>query len=870
MRLPALSNFVLLPHLLNGFRWFIPGTLLFFYSWWGYRRFFPPYVFSIQATAFTVLCLWAVWKLTRREGLPRSPLTWPLLALLGSTSLSTCFSVDPRRSFDGLLTTLVLVLGFFLVCDMLLAGWKAQTFVSMLLWLATLLIGVGLWTQGTYYWEQWQAHPASYPPFLLEHRLFGVVDHPNFLAGSLNLVFPFAVLRLAQSRTRMARAGWALWLGGFVLVLFWTRSRGGWVAASAATTFLVGWLLVWRGGVPWRTGWRTWLRQTAPVWGTTLAYVGLFLLLLRGPDLLTALQGTSDADTVASGPAFTLSSGRSLQAAGGSRLLFWSVAWDEFTAHPLTGSGPLTYARAFVRKVSSVRFWSPSYAHSLYVETLGSLGLPGVGALAWLILAGSITFARALWRSLLWRWFRSWFRSDRAPADTASCSPHPRGEEDEPQALLTLVGVCAALSGFLVHSLVDMIGKMPTNDLVVVVLAACGVSAAGALRGGPRGVSRWTAAVLVAPALLVVVLLRHGAGQQAMFDGMVQALQGDWPAAAHQMDRAVAADPWFAFYYGQRGYAYSVLAAPVGAEGDSTALARALESYAVSLQVEPDYVPNLLNAAALLDQAGRVQEAEALLKRAAALPHARYWALPSLLLGSRSAAQGRPDEAEALFQRAFASEPYAPDMAACRRSLACRTAARPLSPTLTLHEEVQVLLAQGEAGQALDLLDTHTSLSTSDPLVWYDRAEVHLSLGQYGEARYALDTADTLRSAHQAFATTDAHAALLHAALLLAEGEDRMGQAIAILEHAVRPHLALEGYGYGAFHRIGLPGLLQPRLALLQQTRDDLRVYTLLARLYEEQGRMEEAARAQRRAQILEPLLHLHPTEHEGGDWQAP
>ncbi|NJN66968.1 MAG: hypothetical protein HC884_09795 [Chloroflexaceae bacterium] len=846
MRLPGTSRFVLLPHLLNIFCWFIPGTLLFFYAWWGYRRFFPPYVFPIQATAFVVLCSWAVWKLARREGLPRSPLTWPLLALLASTTLSTYFSVDPRRSFDGLLTTLVMVLGFFLVCDLLLAGWKAQTFVTMLLWLATLLMGVGLWTQAAYYWEQWQAHTTSYPPLLLEHRLFGVVDHPNFLAGSLNLVFPFAVLRLAWTRSATARAGWALWLGGFVLVLFWTRSRGGWVAASAAAAFLVAWLLVQRGGLPWRTGLHLWLRQTGPVWGTTLAYAGLFLLLLGGPDLLATFQGSLEDGRDTAGPTFTLSSGGSLQSASSSRRLFWSVAWDEFVAHPLTGSGPLTYARAFVRRVSSVRFWSPSYAHSLYVETLGSLGIPGVVALLWLILAGFVAFARSLWRTAPWHRHGHWSNHDRtAPLTT------PGGQEDEHQAIL--VGVCAALTGFLVHSLVDIIGKMPANDLVVVVLAALGVGTAGALRQGPRGLPRWIGTVLIVPALLLVVLLRHGAGQQAMFDGVIAALRGDWPAAAHQMDRAVAADPAFAFSYGQRGYAYSVLAAPVGAEGSPEALARALESYAVSLQVEPDYVPNLLNAAALLEQAGMAQQAEHLLERALALPHAKYWALPALLLGNRYADQGRTDEANALFHRAFASEPYAPDMAACRRSLPCRHAAQPISPTLTLHEEVRMLLSQDKPTQALDLLNTYAPLSTSDPLAWFDRAEVHLALGQHQEARYALDTADALRSAHQTFATTEAHAALLRAEFWLAEGQP--GLALAVLERAARPQLSLEGYGYGAFHRIGLPGLLHPRLDLLQRTADDLRVYTLLARLSEEQGKRDQAAWARTQAQALAPLL---------------
>jgi O-antigen ligase/tetratricopeptide (TPR) repeat protein len=793
-------------------------------------------ILYVQVAMVLVLTFWGVWKLARRERLIHSPLALPIVALLGATVLATAFSIDSRQSFNGLLITLTIVLFFFLFCD-LLAGrktWSPDTLIGVLLWPTTIMLCLGMWKIATHYWQVWQTQTGGYPVVLFDYRLFRMLYHPNLLAAILNLALPFAIIRLARARSGWSRAGWALWLLAYDMVLFFTRSRGGWVAASAAITLTIIWLL-FPHGLPHRVGVRSWLQRTWPVLIATLLYVGLFLLLLHGPDLWSQLIPSEDEPVQSS---FSTNSAETIVSTLQShRMVLWRLAWEQFLEHPLTGSGPRTFGYAYVRELHSVRFWISGHAHSLFFEILGTQGAVSVLASGWVVLSGFVVFVRGLWPGT----------RDQGPGD--------RGQGITLNSDLLLC-VCAALASYLVHSLVEVIGNLPGNDVLVVMLVAIGLSAAGALRREERPMSRWTMGVLLVVPVLAFVLIRYEMGRAALQQAIDHTIQGNWTAGAQAMDEAVAADPKFVFYYGQRGYAYSVLAAPVGGPEDESALRRALQSYARSLQIEPPYMPNLLNTAALLEQAGSPQQAEQVLERAVALPQAHYWALPHLLLADRYAEQGRTEAAEALFMKAFASELHAPEMAACQRSAACRAAAvraaPEASPTQQAHRQARALLEEGKPAQALAVLET-IPLSSVEPLPWFDRANAHLALGQMDRARYALRVGDTMWKSNQYTSSTAAYAALSRAALLLAEGERE--QATRALERGVLTHMLADGYSHAIFDHMRLPGKLQPRLDMLQHTADDLAIYRLLVQLYTEQGTHERAIWAQTHASKLAALL---------------
>ncbi len=823
-------------NLLTFVSWLVPSIMLFFFAWLDYRRALPPITFSIQVVVLLFFCGWGIWKvMLQRHCLPRSPLTWPLLVLLASTTIATFFSIDPRRSFDGLLITLALVLLFFVVGDMLLAGYNPQTFVTMMLSMTTLALVLGVWLTGMHYWSWWLMRVPEYPLFPLKYRLFDVIDHPNLLAAMLTITLPFAIMRLAQAQKKAARSFWSLWLVAFVVVLFFTRSRGGWLATSVVTCISICWLFFERGGLPWKTGLRAWVHSTWRIGTTTLFYVGLFVLLLMCDEMFAISTFTTNAGT-------SVGSGLS------QRMRLWGVAWDVFLAHLLTGSGPLTYGYAFVQTLESVRYWVTYHPHSLFFAYLYAQGVMGVVALAWVFVAGAVAYVRGF-----------------VVGETCCLSKtvHARSLQDPRhdahtcanQALLPCA--CAALSGYLVHGLVEVPGDVPTNDVLLIVVAGLGLHASGALRHATINLSRWAGVVFVVPLMVGAILFQYHTAQAAMLTGTLQALDGDWHAATQAVDEAVAHDPSFVFYYGQRGYAYGRLALPLTGEGDPSALANALASYRVALAEEPPYIPHMLNVAALLEQAGFSQQAERVVAEAVDQPQSIHWALPALLLADRYAQQGNHTESLQLFAVAFDNEPHAPEMAACRRSVGCRAATLhiPVEPdTIQLvHQEVAMLLQQGNPQEALVVL-RRIPLGETNPIPWLDRAQAHLDLGQLRHAKYALRVASILHN-NRLESDAGTYVARMRAAVRLKEGQPQ--EAIAALELVVRPNFTQEVYGYGMFRSVDFPGVLLLHLEMLQRTSEDLAVYHQLEHLYAAEGRLDDAAWAREQADVLARLLGL-------------
>jgi len=553
------------------------ALILWFYTHLGLWRRQPPLAAYIQMAILLALLAWWAWKALRRRGLPRSPVTWPLVALVGAAALATLTSIDPRVSFPGILEVLTPALAYFLFCDLLLAGWSAETFVDALLILAAMLMGQGLQITARWFGTWWQLRVPAYPTFPVSFRLFGVADHPNLLASLINLALPFAIVRLAQARRPAARALYALWLVAADVVLFCTRSRAAWATTAVVAALAVGWLLFERR--PQRLlDLAGWARRSWRVGLAAAAYLALFAALF-----------TLDARATYTG--FTTSGGSVSSLAG--RPVFWGVAWSNWLAHPLTGSGPLTYPYAYAGSVARVRFWIGPHAHNLFLNVLAEQGAIGLLALAWLLGAGA------------WALIRGWWKLAKSGDPAAS----------ERSVLLVCVGV-ALLGSCLVHAQAEIPPWLPANALLLVMLLAMGLQAAGALEPGCQGVSRWRALALIVPLALLVVAGVQTAAQAATVRASGLAMAGDWRAAARALDEAVALDPGLSFHQAQRGYAYGVLADPLTAGGDPAAPAQGVESYRRALEAWPEHVPNLVNAAWLLEQSGAGAEAESLLAAA--------------------------------------------------------------------------------------------------------------------------------------------------------------------------------------------------------------------------------------------------------------
>ena len=100
------------------------------------------------------------------------------------------------------------------------------------------------------------------------------------------------------------------------------------------------------------------------------------------------LGGSSQASGVAATPRLGPASDHLLSSGGHGRWQFWGAAVDEFETRPLTGRGPGSY-EAWWAQHGSISYFT-RHAHSLYLETLGELGVVGLALLVGFLVAGLV------------------------------------------------------------------------------------------------------------------------------------------------------------------------------------------------------------------------------------------------------------------------------------------------------------------------------------------------------------------------------------------------------------------------------------------------------------------------------------------------
>lgn len=203
----------------------------------------------------------------------------------------------------------------------------------------------------------------------------------------------------------------------------------------------------------------------------------------------------------------------------GTRYDIWRVALKGFAAHPVTGTGAGTYEFFWNRHQRNSEF--VRNAHSLWLENLEELGLPG-GLLIVAVAAACILVAvRARLQSR---------RGATAGAATAAT---------------------AAFFVYLLNASVDWMWQ----STAVTVLALAGVAAVGSRSGGGRPRVPWPvrgavallavgAAAVQVPGLLATTEIRRS---------QAAAATGNLGAALAWARDAVSAEPWAASGYMQRG-----------------------------------------------------------------------------------------------------------------------------------------------------------------------------------------------------------------------------------------------------------------------------------------------------------------------------
>lgn len=219
---------------------------------------------------------------------------------------------------------------------------------------------------------------------------------------------------------------------------------------------------------------------------------------------------TAPASTPADDPA------KRLLSFGGGRRLIWDSALEAFTSHPTLGLGAGTFEFWWNRR-GGVEYLRDS--HSLYLEELAELGVPGL-AFTLLLLAGLVApFARP---------------RGRFPAVDAG----------------TRAALAVALAGFMLHAAVDWMWEMTALGLLAV--AASGLAIAW--RSGPaRTWAPGARAAVAALAALICVLQLPGLVSTSLVRRSQSEVRAEhFGRALANANDAIASQPWSAVAYLQR------------------------------------------------------------------------------------------------------------------------------------------------------------------------------------------------------------------------------------------------------------------------------------------------------------------------------
>ncbi|HEX2088135.1 MAG TPA: O-antigen ligase family protein [Solirubrobacteraceae bacterium] len=216
-----------------------------------------------------------------------------------------------------------------------------------------------------------------------------------------------------------------------------------------------------------------------------------------------------------------------LTSGGGSgRWQFWDAALDQFAEHPLAGEGAGSYEAWWAQH--GTLDWFVRNAHSLWLETLGELGLVGLLLLGGALATGAVAGAARLRGGA------------RAPAD-------------EPRRI-ALAALLAVLAGFAAGAALDWVWQLPAVAAVALIALGLVVGPATA-RGVPAPAPATTfgrRALLVLGAWIAIcVLLVPFLASEELEASRGAAGEGDVAGALEHAASARALEPWAASPYTQ-------------------------------------------------------------------------------------------------------------------------------------------------------------------------------------------------------------------------------------------------------------------------------------------------------------------------------
>jgi len=345
----------------------------------------------------------------------KTPLDYPILALVCLTILSNVFSVHRPTSLLASLQLFSCIAVYYLTVHTVSSRSHIRQLVYLVLGISVFLALFGLVKSAGLnpfpWWDYTHHADVTY--------LSATFGNRNHLAGWMEMAISLVLgVMLFKERGRAKSISLALLLL-LITALVFSQSRGGWFGMLAA--FMCMSFLLYRSNRLITSRW-------AVIMVNVVFVVG-FIVVSSTPvteRLLTAEAGFDDGSLA-------------------SRMTAWHGVVDLAKANPLLGTGPGTFAVSFPKYQPPGFQAHLMYAHNDYLDFTAELGFVLLIIIAWMVVA-------------LYRQGLHTMRSK---------STLTRG---------VTLGALAGITAILVHSFVDFNLHIPANALLFSMLAALAAS----------------------------------------------------------------------------------------------------------------------------------------------------------------------------------------------------------------------------------------------------------------------------------------------------------------------------------------------------------------------------------------------------------
>ena len=366
----------------------------------------------IGVLLIAVALYWILTTVSESQPLGITPIHLLVFLYWGVATIATLLSPVKAEAIDGLVKLTLYLMMFSLGARILRSPKLCNWLITGLL-LSSLIVSVYGIRQQFFGVEQLATWNDPNSVLAQDTRVYSYLGNPNLLGGYLLPAIALSIVAVFVWRSWLQKTLAVVLVGVNSACLFFTDSRGAWLAMLALSSVLFLLLYWW---------WREFLPRFWRVWLLPLVFGSL------GGLLLVTILGVESVRL----RFFSIFAGRE-DSSNNFRQVVWDTVVGMIKDYPITGIGPgnETFKAIYPRYMDS-RYPALS-AYSIYLEHIVEIGLVGFSCFLWLIV---VIFNHGITQVNLLRQSRN-----------------VQG--------LWLIAAIAAIVGLLVHGFVDTVWYRP-------------------------------------------------------------------------------------------------------------------------------------------------------------------------------------------------------------------------------------------------------------------------------------------------------------------------------------------------------------------------------------------------------------------------